>query len=86
MNCPKCNNEMRMMVQVTVSAPSSLESNFSKSNLRKPEVHIMGVNWEMADFFCEAENCRTNIPGHRNYVQKLKEEVTRLKEKYEPNN
>lgn len=68
-----------MQVQATISAPSSMYSNLTKSNLRKKEVHLTGVNWETADFMCNSCGHMTN--GYGNYVLKLEAEVEWLRKR-----
>jgi hypothetical protein len=64
MKCPKCNSDVEMMVNVTVLAPSEMEGQFSKKNLRKKEVKIYAVNWERAAYFCRNDKCRWfMLPG-----------------------
>ncbi len=52
MKCPKCNNEMKMSVQITIHAPASFENNISKTTLRKKDIAIVAANWEKAKFWC----------------------------------
>ncbi len=73
MNCEKCGSEMRMMVQMVVSAPSSMESNFTRMNMRKKEFKTLGVLWETADYICE--NCGYTISRYGNYVTNLKKDL-----------
>jgi len=76
MDCPKCGTEMRMHVQVIISAPSSMEGNFSKRNIRKKEVYLLGVKWETADYICKS--CGTIIPDCGNYVCELENKIQKL--------
>lgn len=66
---------MRMMVHMIVSAPSSMESQFSKKNIRSKEFKLLGVNWETADYFCENNGCHHTILGCGNYVTNLKKDL-----------
>lgn len=75
MKCDKCGLEMRMMVQMIVSAPSSMGSYFSKTNMRSKEFRILGVNWETANYFCENNECRHAILSYGNYVTNLKKDL-----------
>ena len=75
MKCDLCGSEMRMMVQMIVSAPSSMESQFSKKNMRSKEFRILGVNWETANYFCENTECRHAVLGYGNYFTNLKKDL-----------
>lgn len=74
MKCPQCDGSMRMQVQAVVSAPADLSHNFTKQNLRRSDVHVMGVLWETADYICENAQCGYVINGYGNYVTGLKKE------------
>ena len=78
MRCERCGSDTRMQVQATISAPGELAHKFSKSNLRRKDVYLMGVLWETADFICTNPNCGTVKDGYGNYVSNLKKEVDRL--------
>lgn len=58
MKCPKCNGNVEMMVDVTILAPSEMEGQFSKQNLRKKEVKLYAVNWSKAKYFCKNSKCQ----------------------------
>lgn len=73
MNCENCGSEMQMTVQMLVSAPSSMESHFTKMNMRKKEFKPVAVSWETANYFCE--NCGHIIHGYGNYVTNLKKDL-----------
>lgn len=75
-DCPKCGKPMRMMVQATIVAPAELTSQFSKTNLRRKDVYLMGVSWDGADYLCEEHGLI--IGGYGNYVTKLEEKVKRI--------
>lgn len=77
-NCTKCGKETRMQVKAVLSAPSSLEGRFSKTNLRSKDVYLMGVNWETADYICE--HCRTVENGYGNYVSRLERKNEEMKQ------
>lgn len=70
-----------MMVQAIISAPSDLEGNLSKRNLRRKDVYIIGVLWETADFICTNTKCNTVFNGYGNYVSNMKKELEELKSK-----
>jgi len=76
-NCENCGSETRIHVQAILSTPSSLEGQFSKSNLRRKDVYLMGVNWETSDYICE--KCGLVKNGYGNYVSNLKKENCELK-------
>lgn len=84
MKCEKCGSPTRIQVQAVISAPGELYHQFSKKNLRRGDVHLMGVLWETADFICTNEDCQCVTNGYGNYVTRLKQEVERLKAQYEP--
>lgn len=71
-----------MMVQATLVAPSSLVGKFSKSNLRRKDVYLQGVNWETADHLCNKCNVLV-YGGYGNYVTNLKKENDELKKRLE---
>jgi hypothetical protein len=54
---------------------------FSKKNLRKKEVYLMGVLWETADYICTNPKCGKVVDGYGNYVSNLKKENEILKKK-----
>jgi len=79
MKCERCGSDTRMQVQVVISAPGELAHRFSKQNLRRKDVYLMGVLWETADFICTNHECRNVSAGYGNYVTNLKREVERLR-------
>lgn len=79
MKCERCGGSTRMQVQAVISAPGELAHKFSKKNLRRKDVHFIGVLWETADFICENTKCRHVLNGYGNYVTELKKEVERLR-------
>lgn len=79
MKCLKCGSPTRMHVQAVISAPSDLAHRFSKTNLRRSDVHLLGVLWETADYICT--KCGHIHDGYGNYVSNLKRENERLKSK-----
>lgn len=68
------------MGQCTLSAPSSLYGKFSKSNLRKKDVYLNGVNWETFDFICTNPKCGHTTNAYGNYVSKLENQIIELKQ------
>jgi len=60
MKCPKCGNSLEMMVDVTIIIPSEMESQLSKTNLRRKEVKIYAANWSGASYFCTNKYCKWN--------------------------
>ena len=68
-----------MQVQATISAPGELAHKFGKSNLRRGDVHLLGVQWETADYICSNPKCGHVVDGYGNYVSNLKKENDRLK-------
>ena len=84
MKCERCGSDTRIQVQAVISAPSELAHQFSKQNLRRKDVYLMGVLWETADFICTNPECGKVIDGYGNYVTNLKKEVEQWKAKYEP--
>jgi len=82
--CERCGGDMRMQVQCIISAPAELAHQFSKSNIRRKDVYLLGVMWETADFICNTPGCGYIINNYGNYVSNLQKEVERLKNKYEP--
>lgn len=69
------------MGQATLVAPASMYGAFSKSNLRKKEVYLQGVNWETFDFICMNPKCCNTTNAYGNYVSKLEKENKELKER-----
>lgn len=60
MEYPKCGDELRMMADITITMPSSLESQLSKKNFRQKSVRIYAANWSNAFYYCENPGCRWN--------------------------
>lgn len=79
--CVKCGGDVKMMVQMTIVAPGELFHNFTKANLRRKDVHSMGVNWGAADFLCQNPKCGYVDDGFGNYVKNLVKENEELKKK-----
>lgn len=65
MECPKCGEELYMMVDVTMCIPSSMESRLSKENIRKKDVRIYAANWSKAFYYCTNPGCRWNSSAAR---------------------
>ena len=61
MKCPKCNSDVEIMVDVTMLIPAEMESQLSKTNLRKKEVKIYAANWGRANYFCKNNKCGWNM-------------------------
>ena len=76
MICPKCESDMRIMVQVTMSIPSHMEMNLSKKNISKKEVTIWGANWSAADHICT--KCNYVFQGLKTYIQTLESKIKEL--------
>ena len=75
--CQHCDSEnVRIQGQATLSAPGELMHQFSKSNLRRKDVYLMGVNWETFDVICG--DCSRVTPAYGNYVSRMEKEVERL--------
>lgn len=83
MKCIHCGSPTRMQVQATISAPGELAHQFSKTNLRRKDVHLIGVQWETADFICTNPECQRVTDGYGNYVSNLKKENERLARAWE---
>jgi hypothetical protein len=84
MKCEICGSKTRMQVQAVISAPGGFYHKLSKKNIQRSDVHLLGALWETADFICENPKCKHIHPGNGNYVTRLRKEVKRLKEAYEP--
>ena len=80
MKCIHCGSPTRMQVQATISAPGELNHQLSKTNLRRKDVHLIGVQWETADYICTNPKCQRVTDGYGNYVSNLKKENEQLKE------
>lgn len=74
MKCPNCDSTMRMQTLAVISAPAELSHNLTKQNLRRKDVHLMGVLWETADYICENPECRHVTNGYGNYVTNLEKD------------
>lgn len=72
---------MTMQVQAVIQAPSELEHQFSKRNLRKKEVFLRGVLWETATHICDDHVCGAIVDKFGNYVTRLEDEVQELRAK-----
>lgn len=66
------------MVQATIAAPAGLAHQFSKQNLRRADVYLMGVNWETMDFVCGNPECARVTDGFGNYVTRLESQAGKL--------
>lgn len=76
--CVKCGWPTRIQVQAVVSAPGELAHQFSKQNLRRKDVYLMGVLWETADYICTNSKCQHVLDGYGNYVTNLEKRVQEL--------
>lgn len=81
--CPKCGSDTRIQVQAVISAPGELAHQFSKKNLRRKDVHLMGVLWETMSSICTNEKCQHVTDSYGNYITKLEYENKRLKKENE---
>ena len=72
----RCSGPTRIQVQATLSAPAELLHNFSKTNLRRRDVYLLGVNWETADTI--SENCGTVVHAYGNYISRLEKKTLGL--------
>ncbi|WP_374335356.1 hypothetical protein [Methyloversatilis sp.] len=72
---------MTMQVQAVIQAPSELEHQFSKKNLRRKEVFLRGVLWETATHICDDPKCGYVVDMYGNYVTRLEDEVQELRAK-----
>ena len=83
--CQHCDSEnVRIQGQATLSAPGELMHQFSKSNLRRKDVYLMGVNWETFDVICG--DCSRVTPAYGNYVSRMEKEVERLQACFDQRN
>jgi hypothetical protein len=58
MICPMCNQDnVEMMVDVTMIIPSHMESRLSKTNIKSKDVQIYAVNWPRATYLCKTMDC-----------------------------
>lgn len=77
--CTKCGSPTRIQVQAAISAPGEMYHQFSKSNIAKKEVYLMGVLWDTTDFICTDPRCGYVLDGYGNYVTGLEKENEELK-------
>lgn len=70
--CPKCDGDVTMTVDIRLSAPSTLYSMLSKTNLRDKGVSITAALWETANFICP--KCGLLEEGFGTYVSNLRNE------------
>jgi len=75
--CERCGRKTIMQVQAVISAPGDLENRFTKANLRRKDVHLIGCLWDQARFICDS--CGHVSGGAKNYITQLENEITRLK-------
>ena len=78
--CEKCGSDTKVMVQMSVCAPSEMMYDFSKKNMSKKDFKVLGVLRETADYLCTNNDCGHISNGYGNYVTNLKKENDRLKE------
>jgi len=76
--CQHCGSPTRMQVQAVISAPGELNHQFSKKNLRRADVYLMGVLWETADFICTNPKCQRMVDGYGNYVTKMRKALEEI--------
>lgn len=81
MTCERCGAPQRIQLQATLSAPAELSHRFSKTNLRRGDVHLVGVNWETGDLICTNPECCCVVNAYGNYVSRLEKEVADLRRK-----
>lgn len=81
MKCKRCGSDTRIQVQAVISAPGELAHKFSKQNLRRRDVYLMGVLWETADYICTNPECGKVVDGYGNYVTNLEKEVAAWRER-----
>lgn len=81
--CQRCGSPTRIQVQATIEAPSELAHQFSKANMRRADVHFMGVLWETMDTICTNPKCMNVTDGYGNYVTKLAKRVKELESELE---
>ena len=71
-----------MQVQAVIQAPSELEHQLSKRNIRKKGVFLRGVLWETASHICDDfHGCGHFVSKYGNYVTRLEDEVQELRAK-----
>ena len=76
-SCQHCDSEnVRVQGQAILSAPGELMYQFSKSNLRRKDVYLMGVNWETFDVICS--DCNKVTGAYGNYVSRMEIENKNL--------
>jgi len=78
-DCTKCGSPTTIQGQVVLSAPSQYYHNFTKSNLRRKGVYLMGCLWETFDFICTNPKCGHTVGRYGNYVTSIKKENEALK-------
>ena len=79
-NCPYCNEEMIMMVDVTMTMPSKFESQLTKKLIATKDVQLYAANWDRARYICK---CGFSYGGIPSYVRKMENEIIELKAKLE---
>lgn len=79
--CTRCGSPTRIQVQAVISAPGEMYHQFSKSNIAKKEVRLLGVLWDTTDFICTNVQCGYVLDGYGNYVTGIERENEELKER-----
>lgn len=76
--CPYCGStRTRMMGNISVSFPSSMNHNLTRANMRSAQFRIHGVLWETMDLICE--DCNRVEDAYGNYVTRLEKENAELR-------
>lgn len=61
-DCPKCKRRGVLRQQVSIFADAPLRcTNLSKSGIRSRDVHILGVGWPQAVWYCPACGWRVRV-------------------------
>lgn len=56
--CPRCRrNTLRVMVDLFIDIPASMQHNVSKTKLRSRAVRVDGARWECATTYCGHPSC-----------------------------
>lgn len=90
LKCPKCNNSTRMLVDLFLDIPSSLNHGLNKKALSTKEVKIIGANWEGSHIYC---TCGWNLSLQKKRIdilmtriQELESFVTNVSDNYDCDN
>lgn len=87
MKCGHCGGDTRIYVWASFTVPGDLHGHLprmTKEDVSRKDVHFLGMDWPTANTVCQNDKCGMVVDRYASYVESLRKEVKRLKDKYEP--